>query len=272
MSNPVFFAAPGALDQQVPGSQYTLEGPEARHAVTVKRISVGESVDIADGAGKRLTGTVAAVGQGELTVECTALETEERPDLRLVLVQALAKGDRDELAAETATELGIDAVIPWQSERSIVRWKGERAAKAHAKWQSVVTAAAKQARRAWIPEVRAAVDGAGLQAAVSAADLAVILHEDAVRPLRAVLETWRDSDGGTSARGDSSGDSDGGIPGGGPREILLIVGPEGGISPREVTKLCSAGAVTALLGHHVLRSSTAGPAATVLASDILGRW
>lgn len=258
MSNPVFFATPGALDHQVPGSHFVLEGAEARHAVAVKRIAVGESVDIADGAGKRLTGTVAAVGQGELTVECSVLDTEERPDLRLVLVQALAKGDRDELAAETATELGIDAIIPWQSERSIVRWKGERAAKAHAKWQSVVTAAAKQARRAWIPEVRAAVDGAGLQSAVSAADLAVILHEDAVRPLRTVLEKWRDDDGGAQ--------------GSGPREILLIVGPEGGISPREVTRLCDAGAVTALLGHHVLRSSTAGPAATVLASDILGRW
>ena len=269
MSNPVFFASPGALDQQGPGTQFVLQGPEARHAVTVKRITVGEPVDIADGAGKRLTGTVAAVGPGELTVECTALETEERPALRLVLVQALAKGDRDELAAETATELGIDAIIPWQSERSIVRWKADRAAKAHAKWQSVVTAAAKQARRAWIPEVRAAVDGAGLQAAVSAADLAVILHEDAVRPLRNVLEAWRDGDGGSS---DGGRHGDGGNDSSEPREILLIVGPEGGISPREVTKLCSAGAVTALLGHHVLRSSTAGPAATVLASDILGRW
>jgi 16S rRNA (uracil1498-N3)-methyltransferase len=258
VSNPVFFAVPGALDQQVPGSLFVLDGAEARHAVTVKRIAVGESVDVADGAGKRLTGTVAAVGQGELTVECSALATEERPDLRLVLVQALAKGDRDELAVETATELGIDAIIPWQSERSIVRWKGERAAKAHAKWESVVTAAAKQARRAWIPEVRAAVDGSGLQAAVSAADLAIILHEDAVRPFRRVLESWRDSEGRAQ--------------GSGPREILLIVGPEGGISPREVTRLCGAGAVTALLGHHVLRSSTAGPAATVLASDILGRW
>ena len=184
------------------------------------------------------------------------------PGSRLVLVQALAKGDRDELAAETATELGIDAVIPWQAERSIVRWKAERAAKAHAKWQSVVTAAAKQARRAWIPEVRAAVDGAGLQAAVAAADLAVILHEDAVRPLRQVLEAWLESVGPGEVVADDAGS----------REVLLIVGPEGGISPREVTRLCDAGAVTALLGHHVLRSSTAGPAATVLASDILGRW
>ncbi|MFE4228769.1 16S rRNA (uracil(1498)-N(3))-methyltransferase [Arthrobacter sp. NPDC056886] len=257
MSNPVFFTAPGTLDQQVPGSAFVLEGAEARHAVTVKRIAVGESVDIADGAGKRLTGTVTAALPGELTVECLDLADEPRPGTRLVLVQALAKGDRDELAAETATELGIDAVIPWQAERSIVRWKAERAAKAHAKWQSVVTAAAKQARRAWIPEVRAAVDGAALQAAVAAADLAVILHEDAVRPLRQVLESWLE----TAQPGDA-----------GSREVLLIVGPEGGISPREVTRLCDAGAVTALLGHHVLRSSTAGPAATVLASDVLGRW
>lgn len=257
MSNPVFFTTAGALDEAVPGSHFTLDGAEARHAVTVKRLAVGENVDIADGAGKRLTGTVSSVAPAELTVECASVTVEERPDVRLVLVQALAKGDRDELAIETSTELGIDAVVPWQSERSIVRWKGDRAAKAHAKWQSAVAAAAKQARRAWIPEVRSAVDTQGLAAAVSAAGLAVILHEDAVKPLRRVLEGWREA--GRPADG-------------GPSEILLIVGPEGGISPREVTRLCDAGAVTALLGHHVLRSSTAGPAATVLASDILGRW
>jgi len=239
----------------VPGRHFVLEGAEARHAVAVKRLAPGESVDIADGAGKRLTGTVVAASPSELTVECSALTVEEKPAIRLVLVQALAKGDRDELAVETATELGIDAVIPWQSERSIVRWKGERAAKAHAKWQSVATAAAKQARRAWIPEVRAAVETPGLAAAAGAADLAIILHEDAVRPLRSVLENWQAAANGSETR-----------------EILLIVGPEGGISPREVTRLCSAGAVTALLGHHVLRSSTAGPAAVVLASDVLGRW
>ncbi len=239
----------------IPGAVFVLEGPEARHAVTVKRLAAGEPVDIADGAGKRLTGKVVSASPAGLTVECAALALEEQPAVRLVLVQALAKGDRDELAVETATELGIDAVIPWQSERSIVRWKGERAAKAHAKWQSVVTAAAKQARRAWIPEVRAAVETPGLAAAVASADLAVILHEDAVRPLRTVLEAWQAAE-----------------PGPGPLEILLIVGPEGGISPREVTRLCDAGAVTALLGHHVLRSSTAGPAAVVLASDVLGRW
>jgi 16S rRNA (uracil1498-N3)-methyltransferase len=257
VSNPVFFTTAGALDDAAPGSQFTLDGAEARHAVTVKRLAVGESVDIADGAGKRLTGTVSSVAPAALTVECASVAVEERPDVRLVLVQALAKGDRDELAIETSTELGIDAVVPWQSERSIVRWKGDRAAKAHAKWQSAVTAAAKQARRAWIPDVRSAVDTQGLAAAVSAAGLAVILHEDAVKPLRQVLEGWRDA----------------GLPeDGGPAEIFLIVGPEGGISPREVTRLCGEGAVTALLGPHVLRSSTAGPAAGGVASDVLGRW
>jgi 16S rRNA (uracil1498-N3)-methyltransferase len=256
VSNPVFFTGAGSLDELVPGGRFVLHGPEARHAVTVKRLAPGEAVDIADGAGKRLTGTVVSASPAELTVECSALVVEDQPDIRLVLVQALAKGDRDELAVETATELGVDAVVPWQSERSIVRWKGERAAKAHAKWQSVVTAAAKQARRAWIPEVRAAVETPGLVAAVAAANLAVILHEDAVRPLRSVLELWQATHAADT----------------GPLEILLIVGPEGGISPREVTRLCGAGAVTALLGHHVLRSSTAGPAALVLASDVLGRW
>lgn len=233
-----------------------LNGAEARHAVAVKRLAVGEPVDIADGAGRRLTGTVTKVAPAELTVECSSIMAEDRPAVRLVLVQALAKGDRDELAIETATELGVDAVIPWQSDRSIVRWRGERAAKAHGKWQSAVSAAAKQARRAWIPEVRAAVDTSGLVKQVADAALAVILHEDAAKPLRKVLEAWQES-----GHQDLNG-----------REVLLVVGPEGGISPREVTKLCSAGAVTALLGPHVLRSSTAGPAAVVVASDVLGRW
>ena len=253
MSNPVFFTPAGSLSHVAPGTDFVLEGPEARHAVTVKRLAVGESVDIADGAGARLTGVVAEATPGALTVTATDIIFEAQPDVRLVLVQALAKGDRDELAIETATELGIDAVIPWQSERSIVRWKAERAAKAHAKWESVVTAAAKQARRAWVPPVRPIVDSSGLVKAVAKVDLAVILHEDAKNPLREVLE-----------RLDVNGAS--------PSEVLLIVGPEGGISPREVTRLSDAGAVTALLGHHVLRSSTAGPAAVVLASDVLGRW
>ncbi|MEE2569181.1 16S rRNA (uracil(1498)-N(3))-methyltransferase [Pseudarthrobacter sp. J64] len=257
MTNPVFFTPQGALSGVRPGAIFVLDGPEARHAVTVKRLAAGEAVDLADGNGTRVTGTVAAAAPGELHVECDSVVLEPAPAVRLVLVQALAKGDRDELAIETATELGIDSVIPWQSERSIVRWKGDRAAKAHAKWQSVVAAAAKQARRSWIPEVESVVDTAGLAKRAGTADLAIILHEDAVRPFRTVLGDWL-------AANRDSGSAAG--------EVLLIVGPEGGIGAREVTRLCDNGAVTALLGRHVLRSSTAGPAATVVANEVLGRW
>ncbi|BAS12131.1 ribosomal RNA small subunit methyltransferase E [Arthrobacter sp. Hiyo8] len=257
MSNPVFFTAAGSLDGLGPGDSFMLDGAEARHAVTVKRLEIGEAVDIADGAGKRLTGTVAESGQGTLTVVASAVQEEHQPAVRLVLVQALAKGDRDELAVETATELGIDAVVPWQAERSIVRWKGDRAAKAHAKWQSVATAAAKQARRAWIPRC--------VPPSTAPAWLRRCRRRSGDHPARGRETSATGGPGEVARRGFRRRCRAG-------REVLLIVGPEGGISPREVTKLSDVGAVTALLGHHVLRSSTAGPAAVVLASDILGRW
>ena len=149
-------------------------------------------MDIADGAGKRLTGAVAAVAPSRAHRGVRRTRSDEPgPTSGWSWSRPWPRATGTSWPSETATELGIDAVVPWQAERSIVRWKAERAAKAHAKWQSVVTAAAKQARRAWIPEVRPAVDNAGLQAAVAAAGLAVILHEDAVRPLRQVLEAWQ---------------------------------------------------------------------------------
>ncbi|MGG5171316.1 16S rRNA (uracil(1498)-N(3))-methyltransferase [Pseudarthrobacter sp. J1738] len=251
MSNPVFFTEAGQLDGMAIGARFALSGAEARHAITVKRMTVGEPVDVVDGAGVRLRGTVASTEGGVLEVECAQLLHETPPAPRLVLVQALAKGDRDELAIETATELGVDAIIPWQSERAIVRWKGERGEKALAKWRSGVGAAAKQARRSVIPEVRNVVESAGLLTAIRSASLAIVLHEEATEPLREVLK---------SAVPEADG------------EVLFIVGPEGGITPREVQNMLDAGAKLALLGHHVLRSSTAGPAAIVSASEFYSRW
>jgi 16S rRNA (uracil1498-N3)-methyltransferase len=171
-----------------------------------------------------------------------------------VLVQALAKGDRDELAAEAATELGVDGIIPWQAERSIVRWKGDRAAKSLGKWRSVVGAAAKQSRRAWLPQVEDVHDGGALVARIQRSALAVVLHEDAEEPLGAMLDAF--------ASGETAADG----------EVLFLVGPEGGISPGELDRFAAAGARLALLAPHVLRSSTAGPAALAIAGDRLGRW
>ncbi|WP_427017977.1 16S rRNA (uracil(1498)-N(3))-methyltransferase [Pseudarthrobacter sp. P1] len=255
MTNPIFYANHAELAALAEGELYVLGGPEGRHATTVKRLAAGEPVDLADGAGLRLACTVAAAAPGELTVRVDAASREDAPALQLVLVQALAKGDRDEQAIETSTELGVDAVLPWQSERSIVRWKGDKAAKGVQKWSNVVSTAAKQARRAWIPGVGSIVQSSELPARIAAARLALVMHEDAIESLRSVV---------AARLGAPGQDVEG--------EILVIVGPEGGISPREVELFTAAGAHLALLGPHVLRSSTAGPAAVVLLSEMLGRW
>lgn len=256
MSNPVFYADPGQLAPLAAGDTFSLGGAEGRHAVTVKRLTVGESVDLCDGEGLRLVCTVTGAASGVLDVMVDRLVTETVGAFELVLVQALAKGDRDELAVETATELGVDRVVPWQAERSIVRWKMDKAAKGAAKWRNVVASAAKQARRSRVPAVGELVGTAALVELVRDAALAMVLHEDAVDTLPGVVRAWRAGAGVLPV----------------PARIVMIVGPEGGMSPAELQAFASAGAHRALLGRHVLRSSTAGPAAVVLLSQELGRW
>ncbi len=254
MSAPVFLAEPGALDGVAAGGTYLLDGPEGRHAGVVQRRAPGERVDVVDGAGVRLRGTVAHVTAEGVLLDVADVEREAPGAPALVLVQALAKGDRDELAIEAATELGVDAVVPWQAERSVVVWRGDRAAKSRARWLGTVRAATKQARRARVPVVDQAVDTAGLAAraaaVVAAGGAVLVLHEEATTPLRDVP---------LPAPGVAS-------------EVLVVVGPEGGIAPAELARLTAAGAVPALLGPLVLRTSTAGPAALALLNDRLGRW
>ncbi|MET1152958.1 16S rRNA (uracil(1498)-N(3))-methyltransferase [Arthrobacter sp.] len=279
MTSHLFFTAPGELDAVAPGDDFTLAGDEARHAVTVKRIEPGEPVDLADGRGRRLVGEAVSGGSGELTVRALRILQEPYPDPELVLVQALAKGNRDELAIEAATELGVDTVVPWQAERSIVRWKADKAAKGAAKWQMAVRAAAKQSRRARVPNVEPLVERAGLCALVRSSRLSLLLHEDAEGSVadavqRAGLDAGanRAEPRGSKDDGDSpnKGASRGGD--GSAARVLMIVGPEGGISQAEVDAMLEAGAVAVRLGPHVLRSSTAGPAALTLLSEMLGRW
>ncbi|MFS0704972.1 16S rRNA (uracil(1498)-N(3))-methyltransferase [Cellulomonas sp. 179-A 9B4 NHS] len=251
MSAPVFLVEPGALAAVAAGGEFLLDGTEGRHAGVVQRRAPGERVDVVDGAGVRLVGTVRAVGPEGVRLAVEDVVVEDEPSPRLVLVQALAKGDRDEMAIEAATEVGADAVVPWQAERSIVVWRGERAAKSRARWVGTVRAATKQSRRARAPEVAQAVDGAGLRALVQrtreAGGCALVLHEEATTPLAEVV---------LPAAGD----------------VLVVVGPEGGIGARELDGLLAAGAVTARLGPHVLRTSTAGPVALALLAQRLGRW
>ena len=246
MTAPLFFVAADQLAGATPGSEIVLGGPEGRHGATVKRIGVGERVLLGDGFGQLTDAVVESVGVGELHLRVQEVTQEPQPDPRFVLIQALAKGDRDEQAIEAATELGVDEVVPWQAMRSIVIWRGERAARSLRKWESVVLAATKQSRRARVPSVGALANQPGVIGRIEKAALAVVLHEEAALSL-AGLEL------------PPSGD------------VVLIVGPEGGISPDELGAFADAGAVAARLGSSVLRSSSAGPAALAVMSAA-GRW
>jgi 16S rRNA (uracil1498-N3)-methyltransferase len=259
VSNPLFYLDTGSLASTGPGDAVVLTGAEARHAAQSMRLGPGESLDVADGSGRRVTATVVTAAPDRLEATATSVTDEPAPRPELVLVQALAKGDRDLLAIQAGTELGLDAVHPWQAERSIVRWTGgrpgksDKTAKAVAKWEAALLAAAKQARRTRVPAVREVLDGVGVDSACGPGTLVLVLHEEAQASLgEAVAEV---------AAEPAAVD-----------RIVMVVGPEGGISPAELAALTDAGAVPVLLGHHVLRSSTAGPAATAVVQQLLGRF
>ena len=255
MSAPIFYISTEEYDALTPGAVHALGGSEGKHAL-VKRLELGERIDLGDGTGRRALGTVASINADGVSVQVQEL-SEERSVPSIYLVQALAKDGRDLLAIETATELGVYGVLPWSADRSIVRWKGERAAKAHTKWQNTVTAAAKQSRRALIPEVYdlySTTDLVELIEEVTGQGSAVfILHEQATERLSAQARKLVEVENL-------------------PEEIYLLVGPEGGISDREVQLFTEAGAHLALLGDEVLRSSTAGSAAMCTLNVVLGRW
>ena len=243
---PLFLLPPGALDGVAAADRLALTGDEGRHAATVRRTRPGEQLDVADGQGRRARCQVLAGTRSSLDLQVLAVTDEPAPPVRLVLVQALAKGGRDQQAIEAATELGVDAVVPWQAGRSISVWAGERRARGRDRWQADVREAAKQSRRAWVPQVADPVDTPVLADLLRAAALAVLLDADADQRFAEV---------DLPATGD----------------LLLVVGPEGGIDPDELAALTRAGAVAARLGPHVLRTSSAGPAAVALLAARL-RW
>lgn len=234
------------LCDDVSADELELTGPEGRHAATVRRVKVGEAVDLADGRGVRARCRVVGVGTDVVQLRVVERVVEPEPEPRLVLVQALAKGDRGELAVELATEVGVDEVVPWAAERSIVKWDGARGDRALARWRSTAREAGKQSRRARHPVVTAQVSTQELVRR-AAATPAVLLHESASTPLASVP-----------------------LPATG--ELLLVVGPEGGVTDEEVAALTGAGAVPVRLGSSVLRTSTAGAAAAAVVSARTARW
>ncbi len=255
MSAPIFYLPLEELQSISVGDTIDLTGEEGHHAKNVKRLELGEAINLADGNGLRVQGSVSAILEGGLSVKARSINMESS-STNIILVQALAKHDRDLLAIETATELGVAGVIPWSADRSIVRWKKERIAKFYAKWENVVKAAAKQARRATIPEVYELhfskdlvklIEKDATQEAV-----AIVLHESATQQLSSLIE-----ENFSNVL---------------PHTVYLVVGPEGGISDREVELFHDAGAKVAVLGQDILRSSTAGSAAIAVIKTVQNLW
>jgi 16S rRNA (uracil1498-N3)-methyltransferase len=236
--------APLFLADSVDGDVLTLGGDEGRHAATVRRIQPGERVDVGDGRGIVAECVVTSVARDALTLRVHRRRVEPSPQPRLVVVQALAKGDRSEDAVEAMTEVGVDEIVPWAAARSVVRWEGARGDKALARWRATAREAAKQSRRAWVLEVAPLATTADVAQRLRAASLAVVLHEAATAPLAAAT---------VPAEGD----------------VVVVVGPEGGISEDELATFAT---TPYRLGRTVLRTSTAGVAAAASLLSRTDRW
>jgi 16S rRNA (uracil1498-N3)-methyltransferase len=229
------------------GDVVEVTGDEAHHAVAVRRLAVGESVVLTDGAGLSVVGAVAETGKRIFTVSVASVRAEAPASPRITVVQALPKGERGELAVEVLTEIGAATIVPWAASRSVAVWRGERAIKSHAKWVATAREAAKQARRSWFPEVTPMATTAEVVALVARADLAVVLHEEGPGAF-------------ASLRVPATG------------SIVVVVGPEGGISPEELAAFAGAGVQGVKLGAEVLRTSTAGVAAVAAVLARTPRW
>ena len=234
------------LDGVALGSTLTITGDEAHHAVVVRRLRVGERVMVVDGRGTVATATISDTGKREFSLVVDQLAVQDEPSPSVTVVQAIPKGDRGELAVEVLTEIGVATIVPWAAARSVAVWKGERAEKSHARWTSTAREAAKQARRAWFPDVAPMATTAQVETIVSGSDMTVVLHEEATATFDSLPAVVGN--------------------------VVLIVGPEGGLTEEEVATFEGRGAVSVRLGAEVLRTSTAGVAAVAALLSRTPRW
>ena len=243
MQPPVFLADRAALQSDV----VVLSGTEGRHAATVRRLRPGERADVADGAGLVAECVVAGHGTGGLELTVRARREVPRPDPAITVVQAIPKGDRGELAVGEMTEVGVDRIVPWAAARCVPVWQGARGERSLAKWRLTAREAAKQSRRAWIPDVPGLATTADVVRLVAGAACAIVLDPGAGASLgRLSLPP--------------SGD------------LLVVVGPEGGITDEESAAFRAAGAAACRLGPTVLRTSIAGTVAAAILLTRCGRW
>lgn len=243
MTPPLFLVDHAQLDADL----VVLAGRDGHHAADVRRLRVGEPVEVTDGSGARLRCRVRDVVRGQVTLTVEQRTHEPAPRPRVEVAQALIKHDAADRALAGMTEVGVDRIVPWAAHHCVVAWTGDRVQRGVRRWRSTVAEAAKQSRRAWLPEVTEPVSTVQLAERVRAADLALLLDVDGVRPLASV---------------DVPDEA----------TVLLVVGPEGGQTAQETSVLVDAGAQRVHLGPSVLRSATAATAATAALLSRTPRW
>ncbi|MFE6864778.1 16S rRNA (uracil(1498)-N(3))-methyltransferase [Nocardia sp. NPDC057668] len=233
-----------------PGATAVLDGPEGRHAATVRRIRVGEPITLSDGHGVLADSEVVAAQKDRLELKVLDRRVAAPATPQVTVVQALPKSDRSELAIELMTEAGADAIVPWQAARCVSNWEN-KAHKAVEKWRTAAKQAARQSRRAYIPDV----------AELHSTRQLVELVRSAVER-GAVVAALHESGAGRFTE----------LPFEGAAEVVLIVGPEGGLDDSEIAQLSEAGARAVLLGPTVLRTSTAAAVALGALGALTPRW
>ena len=203
---------------------------------------------LADGLGRLAHGTVLEVpAKDRITVSIIAITEAPQPTPRLIVVQAIPKGDRGELAVEMLTEVGVDVIVPWAASRCVAQWRGEKAERGVEKWKSTARESAKQARRPRTPQLSALASTDDVVRLIRNTSPAWVLHEDGEARLSSISVP-------------ASGD------------VVLVVGPEGGVSPQELSAFADAGATAVRLGPSVLRTSTAGAVAAGIVLSRTTRW
>ena len=222
------------------GASYSFNSEDANHAIKVLRIEVGEIFRVSDGNGGWANVQVNEVTKRSLETTVLEVGRQEPLEIKFTVVQALPKSDRAKGAVELLTEAGADVIVPWLANRSISRTE------VISKFATTAREASKQSRRLFIPQLHETVKEKGVIELIKNADLALVFHESAQVKLSEIITPQ------TKAK-----------------NVVIVIGPEGGITEEELATFAAAGAHVAGLGRPILRSAHAGLAALSAVNSLL---
>ena len=234
----LFFVTP----EEIASEEIQLKGAQAHHAISVLRVQKGENIRLADGIGIWIEGVITDIAKETLTVQVHSRGADCMPNTAVTIAQAVLKGDNQKAALDQLVQAGAEEIIPWQAQRSV------GALDKSAKWREVILGAARQSRRARIPHLSPMTNISGLISAISNFDAVLALHESAHQSIGSFTNI-------VSAK-----------------KLLVIIGPEGGLSDQELDEITQAGIPLVKLGNPVLRADLAGAIALGAIQVMTKEW